>query len=61
MTAIKRRCTSCGKSIEGEPKELLEAGWRWTSRKKGGRDKKIVGCPQHRDVIEAELREAGRA
>lgn len=49
------RCTCCGRTVEGTVEELNAQGWKRRTRTKNSRNKIITACPEHVDLMRAEL------
>lgn len=54
MNAYK--CNACGAIAEGKWEDLYKKGWRCRSFKKGGRVKRMCGCPMHAELVERDGR-----
>jgi DNA-directed RNA polymerase subunit RPC12/RpoP len=53
--SVRYRCNTCGARAEGSLEELHRKGWRCRTLTKNGRNKRICACPQHVDMMQAEL------
>ncbi len=58
---VRYLCTTCGAHSEGTAEELYRKGWRCRTLKKNGRNKRICACPEHAEMMAAELGEGARS
>lgn len=52
---MRYQCNTCGKVAEGAVEELHAQGWRCRSLTKNNRVKRICACPEHTEMMKAEL------
>lgn len=52
---VRYRCNTCGTCVEGTAEELHARGWRCRTLTKNGRNRKICACPEHAELMRAEL------
>lgn len=53
--SVSYQCNTCGARAEGTVEELHKGGWRFRNVAKNKRIKRICACPEHAELMKAEL------